>query len=333
MAHIDWDVAEVIGYERTYSYVTTPHEDSNISELFAIRVQTCSELYNQKIYIARPGNISIKKIPLVGEMVLIYKTFNEQSTNKKWRESWYYLSTIDIQSSINDNLMPGISNENIEDGNEQLSKTFTPQRISPIQPYEGDVLIEGRSGNSIRFGSSIDIAPNGYYYKNPTWFSGGNISDPIIILSNGRKNLPGKEFVVEDIETDASSLYLTSNQQLNSLKLSNPLTVNNSFVGSQFIGIGDRIILRAKSDLAVIDSEKEIILNTPGDVKIGDDSASEPLVHGLILEKIIKKLISAISSGGTAKGAVVTTNATAILSEIYDLLPELSSEKYKIKKT
>ena len=338
MNQFEWDVAEVLEYERTYQYVPTPTENSNLSELFALKVRSCSQLYNQKIYIAKPGNLSIKKIPLVGEFVLIYKTFNQQTTDEKWRESWYYLSTIDIQSSINENMLPGISGElsaeqinDIKPGN-----TFSRKSISPIQPYEGDVLIEGRNGNSIRFSSTFDTKyPTNYYYKSPTWQgSESNNGDPIIILSNRNVNRDKKEFVVENIETDASSLYLTTTQTIPDLKLSTNLTVYNSFTNqSQLIGVSDRIILRAKKDIAVIDAQKGIVLNTPGEIKIGDDSADQSMVHGEVLYQIILKLTNAIAAGGTANGAVVTTNAAAVISLIYDLLPELKSKQYKIKKT
>jgi len=136
MNQIEWDVAEVLDYERTYQYVTTPTENSNLSELFAIRVRSCSQLYNQKIYIVKPGNISIKKIPLVGEFVLIYKSFNQQTTDKIWRETWYYHSTIDIQSSINENMIPGISGQRTAEEINAIKpgNTFSRKSISPIQP-------------------------------------------------------------------------------------------------------------------------------------------------------------------------------------------------------
>ena len=57
------------------------------------------------------------------------------------------------------------------------------------------------------------------------------------------------------------------------------------------------------------------------------------MVHGEVLYQIILKLTNAIAAGGTANGAVVTTNAAAVISQIYDLLPELKSKQYKIKKT
>jgi len=337
MNNITWDVAEVVGYERTYKYISSPADVSNISELFSLQVRSCGQLYNQKTFIAKPGNISIKKIPLVGEFVLIYKTFNQQTTDTTWRESWYYLSTVDIHSSINENMMPGVSGGLTEEqiNNIKPGQTFNRKSISPIQPYEGDVLIEGRSGNSIRFGSTISRNyPASYYFKQPTWVGADSTSgDPIIILSNRTINKDKREFVVEDIEQDTSSLYLTSTQELDKFKLSADLTVNNNFIGSQFIGVADRIILRAKKDIAVIDSEKGIVLNTPGELKIGDDSADQSLVHGEVLYEIILKLANAIAAGGTANGAMVTTNAAAAISQIYDLLPELKSKQYKIKKT
>jgi hypothetical protein len=337
MDNIVWDVAEVIGYDRTYKYVSTPTEESNISELFALQVRSCGQLYNQKILIAKPGNVSIKKIPLVGEFVLIYKTFNQQTTDTTWRESWYYLLTVDLQSSLNENMIPGISGQLTAEqiNNLQPGYTFKRKSISPVQPYEGDVLIEGRVGNSIRFGSTIsNNYPASYYFKQPTWSGADSTSgDPIIILSNRTINRDKKEFVIEDVEQDASSLYLTSTQELNTIKLSNPLIVNNNFIGSQLIGGADRIILRAKKDIAIIDSEKGIVLNTPGDIKLGDDSADQSMVHGEVLTRILNKLARAILSGGTASGAMVNTNTPTLLTDIASDLEELTSKLYKIKKT
>ncbi len=247
--------------------------------------------------------------------------------------------TQDVQDKLNNNRIASLANLQIalqnEQSNLQPGYTFKRKSISPIQPYEGDVLIEGRTGNSIRFSSTISTNyPASYYFKKPTW-SGNDASagDPIIILSNRTINKDKREFVVEDIEQDTSSLYLTSTQQLDTFKLSNELTVNNNFVGSQLIGSADRVILRAKNDIAVLDSKKGIVLNTPGDIKLGDDSADQSMVHGEVLTRIINKLARAILAGGTASGAMVTSNAATLLTDISADLEELTSKKYKIKKT
>jgi hypothetical protein len=333
---IEWDVAEVLEYDYTYQWIPETEPDSTTNKLFALKVRSCSSYFNDRTYIAKPANINMKQIPLIGEFVLIYKTFNQESTTNRWREAWYYVSSIDIQSSMNENMLPGLSNSaNQEEiDNVKPGKTFTKQSISPLQPYEGDFLIEGRFGNSIRFGNSVDTnnIPAGYYHKNPTWFTQNLTYDPIIILSNGHTNLSGKEFVVEDIERDSSSLYLTSNQQLTTLKLSRSLTVNNNFAGSQFVAIGDRIILRAKKDIAVIDAERGIILNTNETVKIGADDANEPLPHGTVLLQILNKLIAAIQLGTTGAGGPGVPIGIPELTEAATLIAELNSNKYFIKK-
>jgi hypothetical protein len=337
---IEWDVAEVIEYDYTYRYIPNDQVETTADKLFALKVRSCSTYFNDRIIIARPSNINMKQIPLVGEFVLIYKTFNQQATTDIWREAWYYVASIDIQSSINHNMMPGLSDGAIQTDidNTLPGKTFEQQIISPLQPYEGDFLIEGRFGNSIRFGSSVNTSyPAEYYYKSNPWFTPGDDigGDPIIVLSNGRNNLPGKEFVVENAEQDASSLYLTSTQNLDTLTLSKQLTVhNNSFAGSQFVGVADRVVLRAKSDVAVIDSEEGIVLNTPNEIYIGGEDASEPLAHGLVLQQILQLLVQAIAAGSTGPGgAPCVTNASALLGQISDLLPDLNSTKYKITKT
>lgn len=336
---IEWDVAEVIEYDYTYRYIPNDQAGTTADRLFALKVRSCSTYFNDRIIIARPSNINIKQIPLVGEFVLIYKTFNQQATTDVWREAWYYVSSIDIQSSINHNMLPGLSDGALQDDidNTLPGKTFEQQVISPLQPYEGDFLIEGRFGNSIRFGSSVNTTyPAGYYYKAAPWTTlNSNGGDPIIVLSNGRRNLLGKEFVIENVEQDASSLYLTSTQTLDTLTLSKQLTVhNNSFAGSQFVGIADRIILRAKSDVAVIDSEEGIVLNTPNEIYIGGEDATEPLAHGLVLQQILQLIVQAIAAGATGPGgAPCVTNAAAILGQISDLLPNLNSTKYKMTKT
>jgi hypothetical protein len=331
---IEWDVAEVLDYDYTYQYIASGKDNSTTNKLFALRVRSASGYFNEKPFLAKPSNINTKQIPLVGEFVLIYKTFNQESTGKKWRESWYYVTSIDMQSAINENMLPGLSNGDDQEtiDNTQPGKTFKSKSISPLQPYEGDLLTEGRFGNSIRLGSSISTSyPAGYYHKAPKWFTPGGESDPIIILSNGRKHLSDKEFVVEDINTDAASIYLTSTQVID-MDMSRPLSKYNTFAGSQFLANANRVVIRANTDVAVIDSEKAIVLNTPGEVRIGGDDPekSQPMVHGQTLYNIIQRLIQAISLGNTPQGTPIgLTELAAIQTELTSIL----STKYYVEDT
>lgn len=339
MNEIRWDVGEVLDYDYTYQYVPpTDQSSGNTNNLFTIKVRTATSIFNNEVFDVRPSNINLKQIPLVGEFVLIYKTFNEYTSKSRRREGWYYVTTIDVHSNINENLLPGITGDltDTEIANIKPGKTFKSKAVSPLQPYEGDFLLEGRHGNSIRFGSSINTTyPEKYYYAGPTWFStrSDDDDDPIIILSNGRKNLTNKEFVIENIEQDASSLYLTSTQHVDTLTLSKDLNIHGySYVGSQFIGAADRIILRAKKDIAVIDSEMAIVLNTPGEIYIGDEDAKENMVHGKVLESILQNILNQLKKPircGTMDGTFTDTSA---IDNAQAAMIELKNSKYFITK-
>lgn len=341
---VQFEIAEVLAYTDTYKYIDPTSPNGNTSNLFAIQVRSCSTYFNKKPITAKPANINSKRIPLVGEYVLLVKTFNQEATSKKWRHSWYYLSTIDIQSSINDNTIPGLS---IQLTQEQIDATlpgvtFKSKVISPLQPFEGDVLMEGRWGNSIRFGSTVDLSDS--YSIDRPW-EGKQSGDPITIITNGQKNYSNKQFTVENIETDDASLYLTSTQSIPKLLLGNSNTRSpiscylpneSQFAKSQFIGVADRIILKAKTDIAVIDSPMAIILNTPGEIKLGNDSATESMVHGdvllTILQKIISQLQSGIQVGDTYASEGGYTNKASYAKDAQSLLTELLSSKYFMQK-
>jgi len=345
--NVEFDVAEVLGYDYTYDWV--PYSESsnefNNNNLFAIKVRSCSGYIDSKTYIARPANNNIKKIPLIGEIVLLFKSYNQYSTNKKTREIWYYLDIINIQSAINENRLPGLSlsrrykTTGVQRNPAGLTFDET-KKISPLQPYEGDMLLEGRFGNSIRFGSTISTVPEDYYHKSPTWL-GDKSGDPITILSNGRTNLDNKELVVEDINIDNSSIYLTSTQKIpivlgsdnkpNSLTGCITLGGNESqYIGSQLLGVSDRVILKARKDLVVIDSPLGIVLNSTGEIKLGSEDATESMVHGDVLLDILSLIINQFNTVIDPNTYDYINKSNAIKAQ--QKLKELLSSKYFINK-
>ena len=301
MSQVSFEVAEVLAYDTTYQYVSPEYSNTTVNQLFALKVATCSTYFDRQVLIAKPANMNIKNIPLIGEYVLIMKTFNQEATSLKWRECWYYLSTIDIQSSINSNVLPGLSSNLPQESIDASipGNTFQPKIISAIQPYEGDITFEGRWGNSIRFGSTVALSDS--YTKNIPW-RGAVAGDPIIVISNGQINYPSKQFTVENIETDNSSIYLTSTQTIPNFKLNNTLTIGGSesgFAKSQFIGIADRVILKAKTDVIILDSQLGIELNAPF-VNIGTGGGKgdyEAMLQGPAVVEVLRKIIQVITSG------------------------------------
>ena len=212
-----------------------------------------------------------------------------------------------------------------------LGESFDEKRVSPLQPYEGDLLIEGRFSNSIRLGSTVSTN----YTISPTW-TGNQNGDPIIIISNGHQDKPNKQFTVESLDNDHASIYLTSTQKINTLSLSKGLTKSRSltdFNTSQLIGDANRIILRAKSDSIILDTPNRITLNTP-DLRIGSESANHPLVKGDELKNILADLINVIVAGVvyTPAGIVSTPLQLNKLFELREKLGSINSNNHFLDK-
>ena len=172
-----------------------------------------------------------KYLPLINEIVLLTEIIINKD-NKSKEKIKLYLPSINIWNNPHHNAMPlteyytntnNFSNTqngiiktsqdnslNIPLGNTFLEKDF----IKPLRPFEGDNILEGRLGNSIRLGSTSKPL-------NP-WSQNGENSDPIIIIRNGQFNNINDETFnpnVEDINNDDSSIYLTSNQNISNFKV------------------------------------------------------------------------------------------------------------------
>ena len=129
---------------------------------------------------------NISNYPLKNELIYIIFLPNPDTQNNVNRQSAYYVSPINVWNSPLHNAIPNIfSDTDIPDSQKQdyqqtslgsvrrvqdgstdinLGNTFTEQsNIKPLTKYEGDVIIEGRFGNSIRLGNTSKTTSK---YKN-----------------------------------------------------------------------------------------------------------------------------------------------------------------------
>lgn len=186
--------------------------------------------------IARPIQSSLKHMPVEGELVLLIPGPSLKSNKNRGQQTYFYLAPFNIWNASNHNAMPNLgdvanfSNKTKRTYNQTtnlnqptnlssnqtvaypLSPTFSEKdNIRVLRTFTGDVTLEGRWGNSIRFGSTtIDRIEN-------TWSKEGAIGNPITIIRNGQgKQLNNDPWVptVEDINRDGSSIYLTSGQKI-----------------------------------------------------------------------------------------------------------------------
>ena len=186
--------------------------------------------------IAKPLFSHLKYYPLINEIVLIVDTYDKNIYNSSNKSS-YYLPQVNIWNHPHHNALPSVNGleseatsndyqqtENgiirrVEDGSTDipLGEYFKENsNIKPLLPYEGDMVIEGRFGNSIRFGSTNigESIPN--ENKNQ-WSQIGKTGDPITIIRNGQPEETDKKGwvpLIEDSNKDASIIYMTSNQQI-----------------------------------------------------------------------------------------------------------------------
>ena len=208
-------------------------------------------IWATKTKIAKPLFSHLKYYPLINEIVLILNT-NDKNIYNSSNKSTYYLPQVNIWNHPHHNALPsvrGLESEDstndypqtengitrrVEDGSTDipLGEYFKEQiNIKPLLPYEGDMIIEGRFGNSIRFGST-NIGESIPEENKSQWSQTGNIGDPITIIRNGQPedtDEKGWVPIIEDSNNDASIIYMTSNQQINGFT---PASLNQQSFGA-----------------------------------------------------------------------------------------------------
>lgn len=333
---VSFYIAEVVSVANAETYTTKLQQTSqqssgsSLHHIYEINCKVVSpDPYSPEIRNIKPADINTKKIPLVGELVLIFQGHREDSNIEQLQPVWYYLTTLAPASNINSNLLTGLSKSGLT--NTKPGETFTETDVAILQAYEGDVIVEGRWGNSIRFGSSIDtkkavvdILPN---YL-------GESGAPIILLSNQKTY--STKFVTENIETDASSLYLTSTQRINNLTTSNPVASDiavSKFNRSQLIGVADRVVLKSKTDSVIVDGKHSIEINAPT-IYLGslDKSQKEPMLHSGAVVSLLNKIVAILKIGFADSSGIVCTPLYDALSDAETLFEQLTNDNILIDK-
>lgn len=170
---------------------------------------TFNDLNSENLYHAKPLWSNIKNYPIIDEIVLIINTISFESNSQINTSSYYYIPLpLNIWNNINHNILPDCNSYNLNPDNHKIVEKIT----KTLLPEEGDVLIEGRWGNSIRFSHTTPNKKN----LNNSWSSMGSELDPIIVISNNHKNIEGTPWnpIQEDINNDGSSIYMTYGQEI-----------------------------------------------------------------------------------------------------------------------
>lgn len=295
-------------------------EWASIGAIFVEDVSQPTTINDSNI-IAYPLFPNIKHYPLLNEIVLtlvLPSTGLETNVNSS---RLYYFPPLNIWGSQHHNAIPGFSTlspsqqkdyqqteagstRKVTDGGTEieLGKTFKEQlNINPLQPFEGDYILEGRFGNSLRFGSSQG-------------------KDPITKIRNGQgpQTNEGWTTIEENIQEDKASIYLTSTQpiplQPNTFNYNSYSTAPesvNQYSKPQILLNSGRIVLNTNQDHILLSSAKSINLNSQDSVNIdsknkvvvnspqillGDKSATEPLLLGNKTVDLLRDVLTSFQS-------------------------------------
>jgi hypothetical protein len=274
----------------------------------------------------KPLNPQIQTTPIIGEIVI----------GVKYLGQLFYTTQINFFGNPNFNTQHGLSkgkskdtlvSEKIDTANEQddtsvkLGYYMTADvDARKILPSEGDVIIEGRFGNTIRLGSDI---------KNE------NLESPNIILNAGQTKEGDKKVPIKEvIDTDGSSVYITTNQPLEFTPGTASQLAPPPYEGKNILLSSDRIIFNTKNggDIGLfsnnnisITAAKEVVIESPV-TKIGSIQATEPIVLGAILESKLNDILTLIETGLLAPtGPVIVGPGAPILASLKSTLAQIKS--------
>ena len=345
---------------------------------------------------ARPFYPQNSSFPLVNELVLLFQLPNAKIGKNRSEKSYYYINMISLwnhphhnaypnPASLNallpttnetyDNIEKGmvrnsqgeISTLNLNSPNNSSQATFIERsNIHPLLPFAGDIIHQGRWGNTIRLGSTSrnPVGQN----LNP-WSSKPSNGDPITLIKNGQplnSSNQGWTHIVEDINNDLSSLYLTSTQLIplslsseNYRSFSSPPQLARSYSNPQIILNSDRVIINAKTDSILLSAQKSVSLSTnesvnintktlsidAGKINLGSKDAPESVVRGdtlyFQLNGICDALTSMLEILSTSKTYIngvpandvqsnqVYSSVKSQIEQIQEYLPKMLSKNVK----
>ena len=247
----------------------------------------------------KPLNPNMNITPAVGEIVI----------GVKYLSDYYFTSAVNLFGNPNLNVQHGVSRIKRKNTLSSKQGITTPAEENDtntnvgyylddgrnkdarkILPNEGDIILEGRFGNSIRIGSDL---------KN------GNTESPNIILNVGQ-TIEGdtKVPIQEKIDTDGSSIYLTTNQTLEFTPAIESKVITGEISGKNILLSSDRILFNSKEkgDIGMFSANNislgsvgKLVMESP-EVKIGGDEAEEPQVLGQTLFDKLDALVTAIGN-------------------------------------
>ena len=287
----------------------------------------------RKFPFAYQGSAQNRTLPLPKEMVTLYNGADPGSIDNPGKTRVYWKEVVNVWNHPHHNAAPDTLQENWKD---DLLKGFPEQKtINPLAANPGDTLIEGRLGQSIRFGGSKGLA---------SLPSPNDDGKPVILISNGQiETTNGSDLIKEDINEDANSLYFVTNHIVNITPANSkrstydvaPIDPKN-YIGNQIVANAGRIIINAKEESILISAKDSIGLSAKTlnfdandyicidgkTILLGEKARTAPLmlrqpvIRGLAMQNWAHELLDTLQSVSAAMSQAVAVSGGPVTSLI-----------------
>ncbi|HMS90717.1 MAG TPA: hypothetical protein PKC87_00640 [Candidatus Absconditabacterales bacterium] len=298
------------------------------------RPVSADKTVNTTKFYAQPLHSNVKQIPLVNEIVVIQLAPTSDIQFNTNIQFPYYSSVVNLWGSPHHSALPE-PGTNVE---KVLGEVKEQSNINPLFPFPGDLLVEGRQGQSIRIGGNKSP-------KNP-WVDDSNDGKPFIIISNGQIETDnGVDPIIEDVNKDPGSIYIVSDHIVplnpaNSKRESydTPPVIPKSFIGSQVVVTGGRIYLNARDESVLISAKDSVGLNADtlnfdgkemicvdADVvllgkaaRTANPDSREPVMKGQQFQNWMNTLLDSLQNVGNAMTRASTSDGGTVPSLIVE---------------
>jgi hypothetical protein len=285
---------------------------------------------NQSNLIASPLDINLRRVPLLNEVVLILSSTDVMNEDQL-AQKYYYMSGVSIWNSVHHNGFPDlqyltatqkstniVGYQSTKDGITKkpddapkdlyLGNTFIENpEIRNLFPVEGDVIVEGRFGNSMRLSHTSKFPSQSV---TSPWSNYGSNTRPITIIRNGQtKQVPAVKWtpIFESIDGDASSIYLTNGQEIQMTLASRNLASYGTVISSSANVVQVPNVLIQPRNMSLKDADDDELEQAVS------ESKSNPPINVNAITIISSSISSSVSSSTTVvnNSSIVETLPTA----------------------
>ena len=291
---------------------------------------------NQSNLIASPLDINLRRVPLLNEVVLILSSTDVMNEDQL-AQKYYYISGVSIWNSVHHNGFPDLQylgatqkSTNIvgyqssqngivkkqDDAPKDLflGNTFIENpEIRNLFPVEGDVIVEGRFGNSMRLSHTSRFPSQSV---TSPWSGYGSNTKPITIIRNGQtKQVPSVKWtpIFESIDGDASSIYLTNGQEIQmTLASKNLASYGTAITASAAVVQVPNVLIQPTTAALITTDNNQLELAT------SQSATNPPLNTTKIPSKIETAVSESVKTGVNNSSATTTPPAASTNSTVVE---------------